>query len=206
MPSKLRPTATPRCLATIRCWPPVPTPASCCMSACAGSANTARGAERFVNQLVGRVRRAGAAGPLTLRADSGFWSAKVIAACRRHSIGFSITARQTRMVQAAIATINEAAWVSIDHPDGGVAEVAETQLNGNRLIVRRTRLVGPQATLWPDWRYHAFITDRAGDTLGLEADHRRHAVVELAIRDLKDGAGLRHCPSGRFFANAPGWC
>jgi hypothetical protein len=29
-------------------------------------------------------------------------------------------------------------------------------------------------------------------------------VVELAIRDLdlKDGAGLRHCPSGRFFANA----
>jgi hypothetical protein len=27
-------------------------------------------------------------------------------------------------------------------------------------------------------------------------------VVELAIRDLKDGAGLRHCPSGKFLANA----
>jgi Transposase DDE domain group 1 len=36
----------------------------------------------------------------------------------------------------------------------------------------------------------------------LDADHRRHATVELAIRDLKQGAGLRHCPSGVFLANA----
>jgi hypothetical protein len=68
--------------------------------------------------------------------------------------------------------------------------------------VRRTRLIGPQATLWPDWRYHAFVTDREGSAIWLDADHRRHAVCELAIRDLKDGAGLRHCPSGRFLANA----
>src|SRR5215207_8748280 len=39
-----------------------------------GRANTARGAERFVEELAGRVRRAGASGQLTLRADSGFWS------------------------------------------------------------------------------------------------------------------------------------
>jgi hypothetical protein len=56
-------------------------------------------------------------------------------------------------------------------------------------VVRRTQLVGPQATLWPDWRYHAFITDRPGDAVTLDADHRRHAVCELAIRDLKPGAG-----------------
>ena len=36
----------------------------------------------------------------------------------------------------------------------------------------------------------------------LDADHRRHAVVELAIRDLKEGSGLEHCPSGDFNANA----
>ena len=68
--------------------------------------------------------------------------------------------------------------------------------------MRRTRLVGAQATLWPDWRYHAFVTDRAGDAVALDADHRQHAVCELAIRNLKQGAGLRHCPSGRFLANA----
>ncbi len=70
-------------------------------------------------------------------------------------------------------------------------------------MVRRTRLCDPaQAALWPDWRHHAFITSL--DTPAVEADkfHRDHARVELAIRDLKEGAGLEHCPSGRFFANA----
>ena len=43
-----------------------------------GSANTGRGAERFVRETLGRVRRAGASGPITLRADSGFWSKHVI--------------------------------------------------------------------------------------------------------------------------------
>ena len=51
-------------------------------------------------------------------------------------------------------------------------------------------------------RYHALITDREGETLELEADHRRHAEIENAIRDLKYGMGLNHLPSGRFAANA----
>jgi hypothetical protein len=170
-----------------------------------GRAASGRGAERFVNETAGRVRRAGARGPLTLRADSGFWAAKVLAACRRHDIRFSVTVRQTKTVAAAITTIDEAAWTDIDYPDGGAAQVAETTLPGpagGRLVVRRTRLTGPQATLWPDWRYHAFVTDRQGSAVDLDADHRRHAICELAIRDLKDGAGLRHCPSGVFLANA----
>ena len=37
--------------------------------------------------------------------------------------------------------------------------------------------------------------------LELEADHRRHAEIENAIRDLKYGMGLNHLPSGRFAAN-----
>jgi hypothetical protein len=167
-----------------------------------GRANTARGAKRFVEELAGRLRRAGANGQVTLRADSGFWSAKVLQACRRHGIRFSVTVRQTPQVRAAIAAIDQTAWIPIQYPDGGVAEVAETLFGGDRLVVRRTRLVGAQATLWPDWRYHAFVTDREGGAVALDADHRRHAVVELAIRDLKQGAGLRHCPSGRFLANA----
>jgi hypothetical protein len=71
-----------------------------------------------------------------------------------------------------------------------------------RLVVRRTRLVGAQAELFPDWRYHAFITDRPEPLAQVEQDHRRHAQIELAIRDLKEGSGLNHAPSGRFFANA----
>ena len=74
-------------------------------------------------------------------------------------------------------------------------------LGRQRLIVRRTRLVGAQAELWPDWRYHAFFTNRVDAIELVEAEHRQHAVVELAIRDLKDQA-LAHFPSGKFLANA----
>jgi Transposase DDE domain group 1 len=95
-----------------------------------------------------------------------------------------------------------AAWVQIVYPDGGLAEVAETRYRGDRLIVRRTRLVGEQAELFPNWRYHGFVTDRVGAAVWLDQDHRRHATVELCIRDLKAAVGLRHCPSGKFGANA----
>jgi hypothetical protein len=167
-----------------------------------GKANTARGASRFVDETVGRIRRAGATGPIIFRADSGFWAAKTIARLRAHDVRFSITVRQTKPVRGTIAAIPEAAWVQIPYPDSGIAQVAETPFRGDRLIVRRVRNLDDQQQLFPTWRYHAFVTDRAGTAVELDADHRRHAVVELAIRDAKQGAGLNHHPSGRFFANA----
>lgn len=167
-----------------------------------GKANTSRGSLRFLDELVARLRRAGATGELTLRADSGFWSKKFIAACLRHGMRFSLTVRAFPHVRAVIESIEEHTWVDIDYTPGGRAQLAETTLDGHRLIVRRTRLVGRQATLWPDWRYHAFITNRDGDMVDLDVDHRAHAVIELAIRDLKEGSGWNHAPSGKFTANA----
>jgi Transposase DDE domain group 1 len=167
-----------------------------------GAANTARGIVRFVDELVARLRRAGAVGELTLRMDSGFWSAKLIKRLRGHRVRYSVTVRQTKTVRAAIAAIPEQAWVEIAYQPGGVAQVAETGYRGDRLIVRRVRNEGNQAQLFATWRYHAFVTNRVGTTLELDADHRRHAVCELAIRDLKAGAGLAHLPSGQFNANA----
>ena len=167
-----------------------------------GSANTGRGAQRFVRELIGRVRRAGATGPLQLRADSGFWSKKVVAACRDHGVSYSITVRQVRAVKEAIAAIAGEAWTPIAYTLGGDAEVAECAYgDGHRLVVRRTRILGAQTELFDNWRHHAFITDGTATTVEADADHRGHAVVELAIRDLKEGAGLEHCPSGRFHAN-----
>jgi hypothetical protein len=45
-----------------------------------------------------------------------------------------------------------------------------------------------------------------GETADVESFHRQHAVVELAIRDLKEGAGMDHVPSGRFSANGAWLC
>lgn len=168
-----------------------------------GSANTGRGAQRFVRETIGRVRRAGASGPITLRADSGFWSKHVIKACRDHGVRYSITVRRHQAIVAAIDTIAETAWVDIDYTASGDAQVAETPYgDGHRLIVRRTRITGAQPALFEQWRHHAFITDCDGTAVETDQHHREHAVVELAIRDLKDGAGLNHCPSGQFHANA----
>lgn len=40
----------------------------------------------------------------------------------------------------------------------------------------------------------------------LDAFHRQHAVVELCIGNLKEGAGMEHCPPGDFSANAAWLC
>jgi len=167
-----------------------------------GAANTSRGTVRFVEELVARVRRAGATGELIMRFDSGFWSNRTIAVLERLEVGFTMGVRMQKSVVSAILSIAESAWTPIEYTCDGEAEVAECEYKGRRLIVRRTRLIGRQATLWPQWRHFAFVTDLEGDAVDVDAFHREHARVELAIRDLKEGAGLEHVPSGHFFANA----
>jgi Transposase DDE domain group 1 len=169
-----------------------------------GSANSSRGAVRFVDELIARVRRAGATGPVLLRADNAFWNHRLIARLQRAGWQYSISVRlQAGWVSDAIAQIPEANWRPLaDYPETGEAQIAETTgPRGERLIVRRTRLLGPQAELWPDWRHFALITNRTEPLDVVEAEHRQHAVIELAIRDLKDQA-LAHFPSGQFNANA----
>ena len=173
-----------------------------------GSANTARGAGRFIEELVPRLRRAGALGEIVLRVDSGFWSKDTIATLARLDVRYTMTVRTgNSAVARTIAAIDDGDWADIDYTPDGQAQVAETTYKGRRLIVRRTRLTDrAQRRLWPDWRHHAFLTDLAGTATDVDAFHRRHAEVELAIRDLKEGAGMEHVPSGHFFANGAWLC
>jgi hypothetical protein len=167
-----------------------------------GSAASPRGALRFVDELIARVGRAGATGEKLFRADSAFWNNKLFARLQRAGWQYSIGVRQQAHIKAAIAAIPEADWQPLaDYPDDGEAQIAQTMLGQQRLVVRRTRLLGAQAELWPDWRHFAFLTNRTDALAIVESEHRQHAVVELAIRDLKDQA-LAHFPSGQFNANA----
>lgn len=170
-----------------------------------------RGHKRFIEELIARLRRAGAPAALCLRADAGFWSRGLIDTLARLGVGWSITVQVNVTIRRLIEAIDTDAWTPISYPHSGEAAVAETiytsgrgrDARTHRLIVRRSRLVDPaQQALWPDWRYHAFVTSSTTDVVTADRFHRDHAVVELAIRDLKDGAGMTHCPSGRFFANA----
>jgi len=173
-----------------------------------GNAFSGRGAASFIAESFRRVRSAGATGPLTFRADSGFYSRAVVAACRRAKVRYSITVRLQPGLRQAIEAIPEENWTAIPYWQEGGADVAEIayvpfgQKQAVRLIVRRVRPTpGTQLALLTNYSYHAFITDREGELLDLEADHRRHAEVENVIRDLKYGVGLNHLPSGRFAAN-----
>ena len=86
---------------------------------------------------------------------------------------------------------------SVGNTDRRAQKLISTVIGVHGVIVTK------QHQLWPDWRHHAFITNRADlDTIAADRFHREHAVVELAIRDLKEGAGLEHIPSGNYSANA----
>ena len=177
-----------------------------------GQANTQRGVRRFLDELIARARRAGATGQLTVRFDSGFWSNTTIETLGRLNVGYTMAVRcGVKAIADAIATIPDTAWEEIDYTADGEAHVADcTYTTGKgdkavtrRLVVRRTRFSDPaQQRLWPDWRHHAFLTDLDATAVEVDTFHRHHAVVELAIRDLKEGAGLEHVPSGNFHANS----
>ena len=194
-----------------------------------GSANSARGAARLVADAIKTSRACGVAGVLVLRADSAYYGHDVIAAARRAGVHFSVTARKDKAVTATIAAIGEHAWTPIHYPhavfdeqlgqwvsDAEVAEVPFTAFASRgksrqvsaRLIVRRVRDANPdhvqvnaQGELFRVWRHHAIFTDSPLPMLAAEADHRRHAIVEQVIADLKNGP-LAHLPSARFAANS----
>src|SRR4051812_28326745 len=154
-----------------------------------GSANTSRGIGRFCDELIARVDRAGASGEKLLRADSGFWNNKIFDRLDRAGWRFSIDVRLQPQVRAAIEAIDEAAWTTLDdYPDTSIAQIAEATLNDRRLVVRRVRTLDRQGQLLPTWELFPFVTNRTDELAVVEAEHRQHATVELAIRDLKDQA------------------
>src|SRR6195952_4507340 len=193
-----------------------------------GSANSARGAARLVADSLKTIKTCGVSGTVILRADSAYSGADVIAAARRGGAHFSVTARKDRAATAAISTIAADGWTKIRYPKAAFdedlgqwvsdAEIGFTAFASRgkagqvtaRLVVRRVRDANPahviadeQDELFPVWRHHAVFTDSPLPMLIAEADHRRHAIIEQVIADLKNGP-LAHLPSGRFMANS-GW-
>ena len=193
-----------------------------------GAAASAHGAVRLVRDALITARRAGASGPILVRADSAYYQHGFVTAVIKAGAYFSVGARQDRAVRRAIASITDDAWVRIEYPQAvldpdtgelvSCAEVAEIDYTAftshgvravpGRLIVRRVperntgKLTGAvQQGLFPLWRYHAVFTDNPAPLVQAESQHRGHAIVEQVIADLKAGP-LAHLPSGRFQANA----
>jgi hypothetical protein len=155
-----------------------------------GSTNSARGAAKLLADALATVGRCGAAGLVIVRADSAYYSAGIVAACHRAGARFSVTARLTPTVAAAITSIDAHAWTPIRYPnaiydedeqrwvsDAEVAEIEFTAFTGRRhtqhvtarLIVRRVRRLNPATT--PDPK-----KGKTGKQGELFAVYRYHAV------------------------------
>jgi hypothetical protein len=193
-----------------------------------GSVNSVRGAGAFAAEAIRTARASGASGMLIVRADSAYYAAEVIAACRALGAHFSVTVRMNASVKRAVSAIDETAWKPIKYPravwdseeerwisDAETAEIEYTAFTSKpkkqqitaRLIVRRVKRLNPaampggQGELFTAWRYHAAFTDSTLPLADAERDHRRHAIVEQVISELKNGP-FAHAPSGNFQANA----
>ncbi len=146
-----------------------------------------------------------------MRADSGFYNRTVIGACRKLDVRFSVTVRLEKNLRAFIEQLPEEAWIPIPYWLDGAADVAEipyVPFQGRaqvRLIVRRVKPTpGTQLALLTNYSYHGCITDREGAMLDLEADHRRHAEVENAIRDSSTESASPICRRGALPPTPPG--
>jgi len=198
-----------------------------------GSTGSPRGANRLVADAlatVARLRPAHPTGPVLLRADSAFYGRPTIGAALTAGAEVSVTVRLDKKVKAAIATIADDAWTTIEYTDAirdeatgtwisraEVAEITYTAFSSKpradhvrgRLVVRRIpdlniKATNGQDTLFDTWRFHAFFTTTSADvldTVAADKTHRGHAIIEQVHADLK-GSALAHLPSGTFNANA----
>ena len=185
-----------------------------------GNAGSARGAAAFLAEALGTARETGATGLIMVRADSAYYAAAFVAACRRGGAPFSVTVRRDSKIRRTITTLGEGSWVAITYPnaivdeqtgtwisDTETAEVPSTafasprdhRTNG-RLIVRRVRRLNPKATaqgqheLFATYRSHAVFTDSPFPRTQAESDHRGPTIIEQVFADLIEGP-LAHLPS-----------
>ena len=195
-----------------------------------GPTNSARGADKFVSDVlaaVKRLRSQTATGMILVRTDSAYYGSAVMKAAIRAGAMVSITARMNSLVKAAISTIPDTAWTPIKYTnaifdettgrwvsDAEVAEIPFTAFGSKkksdqivgRLVVRRIpelnkTVAAGQGTLFALFRFHAFFTTSTQGTIEADRTHRQHAVIELTNADMK-GSALAHLPSGQFNANA----
>ena len=174
-------------------------------------------------------RAAGVRGQVLARADSAYYGWRFVGTALRHRAWFSVTARMTSTVRAAIASTSDQAWTPIAYPqaiwddaeqrwvsDAEVTEIPFTAFTGRRaaehvncrLVIRRVRRLQPlaadgskQGELFATYRHHAFITNSTLTTVEADQRHRDHAIIEQVIAELKDGP-MAHLPSGKYAANA----
>ncbi|MFC3351023.1 IS1380 family transposase, partial [Streptomyces echinoruber] len=125
-----------------------------------GSAGSGKGAASLLREALATVRAMGITARIVVRADSAFFSHKVVAVCRKAGARFSLAVAVTKTIRTAIETMTEDAWTPIKYTnavwdeqeerwvsDAEIAEIPFTAFTSKkkafhttaRLIVRRVK-------------------------------------------------------------------
>jgi hypothetical protein len=198
-----------------------------------GACGSPRGAKRLVGDAVRTARRLlGKTQPILVRMDSAFYGRGAVHAALAGGAAVSVTVRMDKAVKAAITTVPDDAWTTIEYTDAvfdeasqrwiSRAEVAEIGFTAfaaqkkadhvpGRLVVRRIpdfnaekNKAAGQDTLFDTWRFHAFFTTTEAAVLDTVAADKthRHHAVIEQVHADLKSAALAHLPSGVFTANA----
>ncbi|MFQ5931688.1 MAG: IS1380 family transposase [Nitrospiraceae bacterium] len=169
----------------------------------AGDAHTAQGTvallEACFAKLPTSVRR------VQVRADSGFYSRKLIEWLEDKQAGFAIVARLTRPLKNALPFLRYTVH------RGGI-ETAEFFYEPHKwphpyrfIAIRRLRPEDPseQLTLFSTGRYsyQVLVTNLELQPLNLWRFYNDRAAIELIVRELKGDYPLGRIPTKHFFAN-----
>jgi len=176
---------------------------------------------RAVSALPDGLRRA------IVRADSGFFDAKVADAALAAGADFAICAKRNAAAWRACRDIDPAAWrpaVGMDAETAQCDYVPAGWPAGTRCVVRRVKLERAGLRCDPRSRrrrtvdpaqlalleagqieaahaYTFILTNLDWDCVAVEAWFRQRALVEERIKDSKWGMALRHLPSGHEAVN-----
>lgn len=82
-----------------------------------GNTASAKGSGRLLAQAITTARAAGIRGRILARADSAYYGWAFVGTAIRHKAWFSVTARMTKTVTAAITGIPADAWTAISLPE-----------------------------------------------------------------------------------------
>ncbi len=167
-----------------------------------GNRHTADGVLSFLGEWVGRLPEGER---IRLRLDAGFYSSQVVAYAERKGLEFSISARLTKTLRAAIEEVPEEKWQSYPWEE----ETEWTQFRyqpsdwgrSYRMLVKRARLYDGEQPVLGEYFYTSVITNLRGAGSSLLRYHLARGGAENYIEEFKNGFGARTLPSQKFLAN-----
>lgn len=168
----------------------------------AGGAQTLRGADEFVKELLARLP---AGFRITaIRADSGFFNEQYLRLFEERNIPYIIPIRMHSPIKRFVASISAEKWEPLDETQ----DIADVSYHGpgwarpRRVLAFRMRIKrdDPQLFDVPAYEYTALVTTLTGTTRECSDFYDQRGACENTIKEFKNDFGARGFSLAKFVA------